>query len=71
MKEKHMESSEGTKEARDRAVGVGVAWGISLGTMIGAALSTITNNPIWVGIGVAIGTGLGALVAAVLHAKRP
>ena len=69
-KEKQVESSEEMKEARDKAVGVGIGWGISLGTMVGAAVSTITEDPIWVGLGVAIGTGLGAVVGAVLHAKQ-
>ena len=38
--------------------------------MVGAAVSSITKDPIWVGLGVAMGTGLGAFVGAVLHAKR-
>ena len=69
-KRNKVESSEEMKQARDKAVGLGVGWGIGLGTMVGAAVSTITKDPIWVGLGVAIGTGLGAFVGAVLYAKR-
>ena len=60
----------GMKEAHDKGCWCWVGWGIGLGTMVGAAVSSITKDPIWVGLGVAMGTGLGAFVGAVLHAKR-
>ncbi len=59
-----MESSKDLKESRDPASFV--AFGLIIGSSVGAVLFAITGNTIWV----AILPGLGLVVGAALEANR-
>ena len=58
-------------EIRERYLGIGVAWGSTLGVAIGAGFGVgLGNLALGIGIGIAIGTGIGISLGAVLGNKQ-
>ena len=59
-----LHGTEPDNEARPNHLGLGVAFGVSIGTALGVALN---NLALGIGFGIALGTGLGLAIPSRSH----